>query len=995
MNRPCDKVELFVDGELPEDVAETFRRHLPDCTHCQNEMERLMQLRFLSQSYAERVGLHEQLEERYRAPSTRWRFWAILVVAGPVLALGVALMVRTPSAPTLKTDVWLAKSDARLLEARVSYPGADVYRPTAARNMGGADSFDTAPSLDDMEWLEEHRKWLQAHDPHGLAAGLLVRPNKKWADMAKKELENLGDSPDLLNDRAVALMTLGKLQDALELLDGVLDVSPRHAQALWNRGLVLSKLEMPLQAVQAFSEVAALKEPGWAEEAEKRIERLLRETNKRRERWENNTKLGESLLKKVPESSSDKKEEEVFLQFISFPSTRRHLYEAVRGATTRDQVLALLPLAKKLDEGAGGNVLESYVRRVSEADFSRRAPLSQRYRSLQQNSPDKEKEQLLAQLLVSKEDDIILGVLSLMNDISESSLTLLDAKAQASGDPWFQLLAVQMRAEKEVDWDPAAGPAQIARRLCEEGGIEYRCIILEFKLSNIYLKKSQFDLSRSHARRGLEMALRGNEWQAESSFLWLLAQLARMENATALNEAYLKEFNEHRGKELDAIRRTAQENAVMAMEELRLDDARREIDKALATNLPLGLPGIFALADISRQRSATDDEKHLLRSVQALTETLGPGEQAIVTHVLGRFYVGRKEQKEKGLGLLQEAIEKAEALLAREDNAEARRARAYSFTSLVFEASERGDFQQVLELLQRERRMELPSRCLLVASMDAERLLFLARGNDGKLEAHYEGKRAKPLPQQLHNQLPQKLVTVLKPCERVDVLARPPLHGRVGLLSSRVAWSYLTRSSLPRAARPDPAIHLVVFDVKLPEDTELGELNAWEPSFGPEEEPRRLSGRDATPSNVLRAMEDATEIDLVAHGTLNDFSNAAYLMLAQDQKSRDSKLDVFAVRKASLKGAPFVVLAACYAANPTYSVDNPLSLPAAFIEAGARGVLAATVEIPDREAQAFFNAVRKRMRDGAAPALALRDERVQWLDKGRGQSWLDSVLLFE
>jgi hypothetical protein len=289
--------------------------------------------------------------------------------------------------------------------------------------------------------------------------------------------------------------------------------------------------------------------------------------------------------------------------------------------------------------------------------------------------------------------------------------------------------------------------------------------------------------------------------------------------------------------------------------------------------------------------------------------------------------------------------------------------------------------------------MELPRRCLLVASMDAERLLFLARGGNEELVGHYDGQLAKPLPQQLHNQVPEKLLAVLKPCERVDVLARAPLHGRVGLLPSNVAWSYLTRSSPPRAPRLGPAVHLVVSEVKLPPGTELEQLNEWKPSFGPEEQRRLLSGKDATPSRVLEAMKDATEIDLVAHGTINDFSDDAYLMLAQEPGG--SKLGVFAVRKASLQGAPFVVLAACHAAHPIYSVDDPLSLPAAFIEAGARGVLAATVEIPDLEAQEFFNAVRERMRSGVTPALALRDERIRWLDAGRGKSWLDSVLLFE
>jgi hypothetical protein len=58
-------------------------------------------------------------------------------------------------------------------------------------------------------------------------------------------------------------------------------------------------------------------------------------------------------------------------------------------------------------------------------------------------------------------------------------------------------------------------------------------------------------------------------------------------------------------------------------------------------------------------------------------------------------------------------------------------------------------------------------------------------------------------------------------------------------------------------------------------------------------------------------------------------------------------------------------------------------------------VLAATQPIPDLEASEFFNAVRARIRQGALPAVALREERMKWLQQSRGATWLDSVLLFE
>ena len=71
-------------------------------------------------------------------------------------------------------------------------------------------------------------------------------------------------------------------------------------------------------------------------------------------------------------------------------------------------------------------------------------------------------------------------------------------------------------------------------------------------------------------------------------------------------------------------------------------------------------------------------------------------------------------------------------------------------------------------------------------------------------------------------------------------------------------------------------------------------------------------------------------------------------MLAEEG-GRD-ELTATRIREQKLEGAPLVVLAACHAARPAPVLHALASLPAAFIQAGARGVLAATVPIPDREA---------------------------------------------
>jgi hypothetical protein len=64
------------------------------------------------------------------------------------------------------------------------------------------------------------------------------------------------------------------------------------------------------------------------------------------------------------------------------------------------------------------------------------------------------------------------------------------------------------------------------------------------------------------------------------------------------------------------------------------------------------------------------------------------------------------------------------------------------------------------------------------------------------------------------------------------------------------------------------------------------------------------------------------------------------------------------------------------------------------VQAGARAVFAPAVPIPDREAEAFFAALRARLEAGATPAAALAAEREAWLARDP-RSWTQDVLLFE
>jgi hypothetical protein len=57
-------------------------------------------------------------------------------------------------------------------------------------------------------------------------------------------------------------------------------------------------------------------------------------------------------------------------------------------------------------------------------------------------------------------------------------------------------------------------------------------------------------------------------------------------------------------------------------------------------------------------------------------------------------------------------------------------------------------------------------------------------------------------------------------------------------------------------------------------------------------------------------------------------------------------------------------------------------------------VFAAATEIPDIESSRFFASVLARVRAGADPAVALRDQRIETL-RSNPSSWVADVILFE
>jgi cellulose synthase operon protein C len=102
-----------------------------------------------------------------------------------------------------------------------------------------------------------------------------------------------------------------------------------------------------------------------------------------------------------------------------------------------------------------------------------------------------------------------------------------------------------------------------------------------------------------------------------------------------------------------------------------------------------------------------------------------------------------------------------------------------------------------------------------------------------------------------------------------------------------------------------------------------------------------------------------------------------------------------AIRRRPLHGRPTVILAACQAAKVATYRHEAWSLPASFIAAGARAVIASSGVIDDAGAGELFDDVRARIERGSSPAIALRDARTAYLANHPTATWVRAVMVFQ
>lgn len=996
----ADLIAPYVDGQLATDEAEAFALHLASCAECRAQLHDALQLLAVEPALIARSTVDAKPAEEDAKPAAaeakpaadakpagdtrpadviplaaRRRSRApIMIVAGLALAAAVVAVIVWPRSQPAP-QVALATAPTRSLEGRIAYAPADRHRGYAI--VRGAPSATEQIPLDALASLERRG------DAHGVAAGylLLGDPARAETYLAK------ATGPDAAADRALVQLTAGHADAALIALDAVLATAPRHPQALWNRALALRDLGLPRMAIQAFEAVAALDEPGWADEARARAQVLRADTDQREQRSQQLIAAGTHLAT-APAGISP----ELARQIPG--SARMFFYEGVRGAATADAVRALAPLATTLDALAGDHALADHLDRIARADFKVRGPLAARYAKLVAGDATADAT-LLADLRTARQDDILIGALMLFSpegsSVPAAQLPELRRLTDATGERWFQLLEIEQRARAAIAADqPAAAELAILPALasCTGTQLDMWCTRLELVLGQSYLASQRLSDARRVLEDGAARALRSGQWLLEQLFLPERASLALLEDDASattlpLARAYLGELARRDARCVTDVW-THQVLAQAEANQLDTVAARAELATADAITAKCPdakaiVPSVFVKAQVAR-----DDEVAAVRAEIAKLRrdpATPPSLQVVLDQTEGVLLIER--DRATAVKLLEHAIAASRAL----DVGDAHRARAYAYSALTLEAGRVHDWPRVWELLGDELGSR-PERCGLGVAVEARRSVVVARDPAGGFTGSYTERRSHA-DADATGLVPETLRDHLRGCAEVDVLARPPIQGSPELLGNGLAWSY--RAGPGTAAPSAGGARVVVSDPAPPAVLGLPRLSPWRSSAPADV---TLEGAAATPKSALAAFADAAFIVINAHGTVNAaVSDASILMMSPDPGGAYA-LTAAEIRTHELRKHPVVILAACHAGATAPYRHEPWGLPAAFLAAGARAVIASPDVIADAEAGAFFDDVRARIEHGSSPALALHDARSAWLAAHPGASWTRSLMVF-
>jgi cellulose synthase operon protein C len=871
---------------------------------------------------------------------------ALAAAAAVLVAVGAAGWLQRRSA---REPSWTPGS-TRPLEARLSDARADVYRPFELPRGTGATPVPDYRLLEHLQRREDRR---------GLASLLLLVGLRGQAGALLATVEK---DPAFDNERGVQLLLEEQPERALRSFDGYLAAHPRSGPGRFNRGLALRAMSLPYAAAQAFAEVSALGEPGWSSEARAWSERLRAETDRRQSQ---HRELGAQLLDLAREGRVPPAE----LARRHPDRVRLHFYQALAERAGPEGWAGLSELAELLDGHHGGRTLRDHVARLG------RLP------------PQRSRE-------IAEREWALIGSPVGAGEPGPGSRALIDL-AEQSPDPWIQAVALRKAAHLDLDTAPDGGRERLLAR-AHDVARTHRLLLLRIQIQNdrshLLLRQQRPLLAGPLARQTRALAAEGGFWDAELESLAQLVLLSSHEQNPSAVKAYADELS-LRGAPC-ALKAAAQGRvAERATNDGRLDDARAAL-VALDTCGPAAPPTTAILQALSELTRADPEGPFAARFQHALErfrggaggQALSATDRLLASVFEGRAWIDRDPPRSRRL--LEQVIADADALSGTGRLAALPRLLAYR--RLISEAMKSGELPRALALMLGEARLAAPAGCTVGISEDLNRASIVVRTGDGQYHGRHghrvEGREPEAV-------VPGDLVEALAGCDEVSVVALSPFRGKPRLLPANLAWQHHVGREADRAPFR-PGHHLVVSDAVSPAGFGLDTLSLWRPAPDTSVS-RHLRGQEATPRAVLDALASADLVELHVHGLAEFRMTEAPFLVLSGRTMEDAVLKAEDIRKLSLPRHPFVILAACNSAvsSPFWpSQSGRWSLTTAFLDAGARGVLAAHREIPDQQSSAFIDRLVRDIQAGLSPARALRDGRLRWTRED--EPWVNDVVLF-
>jgi len=952
----------YFDGELSEIDAARALDHLTVCAACQRELGDLIGLEVALGRPGPTIPITAGRSSRKVAAAARARrrWVAPVAIAGALAAAaGIAVVVRGDRSPAGRPALALAPT--RGIEARFSAPELATHRPYAvSRGALEREPFSQG-ALAELE---------RRHATSTLAAAQAASGD---LERARATLATAPASAARDSDLAAIELIAGHPEAALEAATRAVGADPHAAAARWNLGLAMHGLGLPLAGAAALDAVVAAGEPGWAAEARSKAaawRAAMADRGPRAEAW---NAAARAMIDRTGPVIDDAAAD------VRPGLARLYFHDALRSAASPEEARALAPLADALDRQAGNSLARTAVDAVAGADFTLRAPLASSYRELALGRGDGAA--LLERLDRSRApvDDLRLGTLALTGS-AVARLPELTRLVEATGDPWFTLMLERDRARALFyagKSDRAEALLRDALARCDGRRWAHRCAHLAIELVTLYGSATRYAETETYAQVAVQMFRASGATELEDQALSILAEAQRGRGRLALAAATFEEVRARVGQRDCATARYAAGGlALIAVYQgpSTLTVAPPAADACGLAPNPLELAGIV---DLARMTGRAEDRARATTWIAAARAA--PGLTVAAELAEARLAT----DSDAGAAARIRAL--LPQLTATDDVTVALRAWAYQ--TLVEDAGRRGAWTTVIATAAAELAASVPKSCALVVSVDDTRGTAVALDQAGVAHGAVS-QVAAPVQWTGGLLVPSALRAVLAGCPRVSVLARSPMHGRADLVDPSLPWAFIGRTA-PPAAAVTARHEVIVGDALPPAALALPALAPVRAPMGAE----IIRGAAATPDGVLAALARATYAELHVHGQVDlGVADASFLALSPGADDRWA-LTAAEVRTARLTAAPVIVLAACRAAEGAPFQHLRWSLPDAFLAAGARAVIAPTVDIPDDEAAEFFDALRTRLAAGDEPATALAALRRAYL--AQGQPWAAGVILFD